>query len=258
MAQVSETTTATGPCHGCRPAAADAASSTTTQAATTGAGWVPTTESAQPASGGDRQRPAAGQHRRYPARAHGHHDPGRAQRRKRQSLKNDHQHDGRHAERSGRPIAHHLQRAFGRSVAAQAVGGIGHTVDVQAAGDRQQCGHREQTGQRVTRAERQSAGPRHRRAQRAQYSADHRQRGHRTAAQRPVRSAWHRDNGLERESRCQRANHDVGERSVTLASANVAMDDSAATAARSTGRATAAPVPSPSRIFRSRIGSRPS
>ena len=93
---------------------------------------------------------------------------------------------------------------------------------------------------------------------RAQYSADHRQRGHRTAAQRPVRSAGHRDNGLERESGCQRANHDVGERSVTLASANVAMDDSAATAARSTGRATAAPVPSPSRIFRSRIGSRPS
>src|ERR1700761_1550209 len=42
-AQVSETTTATGPCHGCRPAADDAASSTTTQAATTGAGWVPTT-----------------------------------------------------------------------------------------------------------------------------------------------------------------------------------------------------------------------
>src|SRR6202035_5101042 len=42
-AQVSETTTATGPCQGCRPAAADAASSTTTQAATTGAGWVPTT-----------------------------------------------------------------------------------------------------------------------------------------------------------------------------------------------------------------------
>ena len=39
---------------------------------------------------------------------------------------------------------------------------------------------------------------------------------------------------------------------------NVAIDDNVATAARNTGSATAAPLPSPSRMRRSTIGSRPS
>ncbi len=64
----------------------------------------------------------------------------------------------------------------------------------------------------------------------------------------------------ERESRCQRTYHESSrsDRVDTPASLKVAIDDSAATAARSSGSATVAPVPSPSRIRRSTIGSKPS
>ena len=105
--------------------------------------------------------------------------------------------------------------------------------------------------------------PRDGRGQSAQRGADHRQRGHGAAAHRRVRGTRDGQDRSERESRCQRTHHGEGRRvdgadRRTPASAKVAIDDSAATAARSTGSATAAPVPSPSRMRRSRIGSNPS
>ena len=127
-------------------------------------------------------------------------------------------------------------------------------VDVQAAGRQQQRRHRQHAGQRAVRTERLRAGPQHRRGQRAQRHADHRQRRQRAAADRGSRARG-RQNRAERESRCQRTDHDdrpVGRRRPRRTSPST---HSVATAARSTGSATTAPVPSPSRMRRSTIGS---
>src|SRR5215208_6722235 len=78
--------------------------------------------------------------------------------------------------------------------------------------------------------------------------ADNRQSRHHSAADAGPRP--YRQDGGKGESPCDRTDHEE-----TLASSNVAIDPSVATAARTTGNAIAAPVPSPSRIDRSTIGS---
>ena len=221
---------------------------------------------AQGAALGRRHGPATGQHRGDPAGndrdqdSRDPVDPARTEHRKRQPLQRDHQHDSRHPEWPGRPVAHHRERTLRRAVAAQPVGSIGNAVDVQAAGGDQQCRHCEQSGQRAGRAEGQRTRPGDGRGQSAQRGADHRQRGHRAAAHGSTPGTRDRHDRFEGESRCQRTHHDGDQVDgpATPASENVAIDDSAATAARSTGSARVAPVPSPSRMRRSRIGSKPS
>ncbi len=250
--QASAASTAGGPCHGRGPAHKAAAVRSATQAMMVAAGWVPATfaPSVLPSAAGERA--PAGDHDRNPAGAHRDRDRDGSQRRERQPLQSDHQHDRDHPERTGRSVPHHRERAGRRSVAAQPVGGVGQPVDMQPAGSGQQRSDREQSGQEAGRAEHHPAGPGHRGGQRTQHRPDQRQGGHGAAAQPPVAdTGQHRS---ERQSRSQRTDH-RSLRGETPAAEKVAMDVSAATAARSTGRTIAAPVPSPSRIRRSTIGS---
>ena len=152
------------------------------------AGWVPATSAAQRAARGRGHRPRG---RPAPRR------PGppstatttadRTRRSANASPCTSDRHDhGRDAERSGRPVAHHRQRALRRPVAAEPVGGVGKPVDVQAAGGEQQDRHREHAGERVARAERVRADPQSprrpaRRARRRPRAARSARRG-RTAA----------------------------------------------------------------------------
>ena len=155
------------------------------------------------------------------------------------------------------PSAHHLQRPLRRAVAAQPVGGVGQPVDVQAAGGEQQHRHREHTAQRADRPERAAPPPTAppppaRRARRPPAAARSARRGPAVGCVRRIGRTVPNAKApaTERITRVDAAG--------TPASSNVAIDASVATAARTTGSATAAPVPSPSRIRRSTIGSRSS
>ena len=83
--------------------------------------------------------------------------------------------------------------------------------------------------------------PHHGGGQRAQHKPDNRKGREHAAADLGARAQ--RQDGAERECASERTNHDE-----TLASSNVAIDRSVAIAARTTGSATAAPVPTPRRI----------
>ena len=75
--------------------------------------------------------------------------PTALQCRERERLRQEHDHQRRDAERAGGPVAHHLERALRRAVAAKAVGGVGQPVGMQAAGGEQEHGHREHAAQRL-------------------------------------------------------------------------------------------------------------
>ena len=170
-------------------------------------------------------------------------------------LNADHQDQRQHAHRADVAATHDRQRPFAVPAGTQAVDRVGQTVQVQCPGPERQHPHSDQAHQQRRPADRRrrpaGSGRPDRERGHGQRRQQHRPAGHRRGGSRET--DWSHGQGAHGQpQRRPGSPHPGGARS-----ASRAMSRTSRTADWSTGSAARAPLPSPSRSPRSRIGSRP-